>query len=425
MITDITVAGQPVDLGKVIAENVTVMHGRSATADGPTPSGADLTLLIPENQGMPAWTSGDPISILADHAPLFTGTISDLRLPGHVDTAELGTCAQLELMCAGPLAKAGYRVVGDEPWPQETGSARATRILTLAGLPHLVQTPDTAEVQVLPRDVDAQPALTLLEQLADDTGAAVVDLPDGRVLYQPLESRSRPTFIVRWMDLDPTPWTAIAAATTWADLDYVSEAAVAPLPLPPGAVLAAPEWFATAAAVINHTRVSYGVPPEGSDQAYAEALDDASIARYGRRYAYLGTRIATLADAAERAAHIITTQARERWAMGGVTVWEQQLDADTAAAVQQIRCGRWVQVDAIPQPAPATSWAAIVEGWQYTETHNNLRADSWWTMALSDPLHSLAVMTWADFTPTQTWSQFPPNAMWVDVTSTELLEVAA
>ena len=58
-------------------------------------------------------------------------------------------------------------------------------------------------MQVLASDVDAQPALTLLDQLAADTAAAVVDLPDGRIMYQPLETRSRPVFNVRWMDLDP------------------------------------------------------------------------------------------------------------------------------------------------------------------------------------------------------------------------------
>ena len=425
MITAVSIAGVPVNLGQVLAANVTVMHGRAAFDDPPTPSHADITLLIPATSGMPGWGAGDPIVVTAEHGPLFTGTITDRRLPGHLDTAELGPCAQLELMCAGPLATAGYRVVGDEPWPQETGTARATRILTLAGLPHLVMPPATSEVQVLPRDVDAQPALTLLGELATDTGAAVVDLPDGRILYQPLEARDRPVFAVRWMDLPPDPWTAFNPATTWADLDQRSPASEQPLPLPPAAVLAEPEWVSGPATIINHARIGWGLPPEGGQQATEQTTDPGSITRYGRRYAYLGTQLASQTDAADRASRIVTTQARERWALGGVTVWEAQLAPDTGAAVNFLTCGQWVSLDGLPQPAPAASWAAIVEGWTYTETKSSQRHDAWWTLALSDPLHSLAVMTWADFTPAYTWAGFPPDVAWADLTGTDNLEAAA
>lgn len=427
MITALTIAGAPVDLGLVLAANVTVLHGRAAFDDGPTPSAADLTLLIPETAGMPAWSAGDPLTLATGHGPLFTGTITDRRLPGHVDTTELGRCAQLELMCAGPLAGAGYRIVGDQPWPQEIGTARATRILNLAALPALVEPPipTRPEVQVLARDVDAQPALGLLEDLATDTGAAVVDLPDGRVLYQPLEARARPAFPVRWQDYDPAlTWSAVGPAVKWSDLTQRSPGSSVPVPLPPGAVLAEPEWVSGAGAMINHARIGYGPIPEGGQQATEEASDAASSARYGRRYAYLGTQIATSADAAKRASRIVTTQARERWALGSITVWADQLDPATQAAIAGLVCGDWVQVDALPQPAPARSWAGIVEGWTYTETKSAARHDTWWTLALSDPQHSLAVMTWADHPAAYRWADYPAALIWADLTDTTQLEAA-
>ena len=156
MITAVSIAGVPVDLGRVVAENVTVIHGRASFDDGPAPSSAELHLLVPSADGLPAWTSGDPLIIDGAHGRLFTGTVSDRRIPGHVDTVELGRCAQLEVIASGLLATAGYRVIGEEPWPQELGSARAQRILDAANLTGLVQAPAPSEVQVLARDVDAQ-----------------------------------------------------------------------------------------------------------------------------------------------------------------------------------------------------------------------------------------------------------------------------
>ena len=103
---------------------------------------------------------------------------------------------------AGPLAALGVRKVGDEPWPQEIGLARAERILTLAEVPWA--TDGVVDVQVLPRDVDAQPALGVLQDLAGETSAAVFDVPHGEVIYQALSGRSRPVFPYRWEDF-PEP----------------------------------------------------------------------------------------------------------------------------------------------------------------------------------------------------------------------------
>ena len=75
-----------------------------------------------------------------------------------------------------------------------------------------------------------------------------------------------------------------------------------------------------------------------------------------------------------------------------------------------------MQVTGLPQPAPAAAWAAIVEGWTYTETKTTSTRQAWWTLALSDPLHSLAVMTWADFPPDYEWQDFPALVTWADLT---------
>lgn len=416
MITALTIAGQPVDLGQVVADTVTVLHGRTSVTDAATAMAADLRLLLPPGP-MPSWTSGDSLTLSTEHGPLFTGTISERRLTGHLDTVERGRVGILELSATGPLAQLGFRVVGDQPWPQETETARAARILDLAGAPHDVQEPTTGTVyQVLARDVDAQTALDLLDDLGRDTGAAVVDLPDGTVMYQPIRDRYEPAITLRWQDLPAAMlWSDWGPGTTWADLGYRSPAAPLPVTIPPSAVLWEPQWLSAVAAIVNHVRVGYGDAPAGGDQAFVDATDAASQARYGRRYAYLGTRLATIADATARASHIISTQAGERWGIGSVNVWPELLTADQATALLGLVCGDHVQLDGLPQPAPAQSWPGIVEGWTYQQWWDTDRARVQVTLNLSDLPSSLAVMTWNDYPPTYQWAQHPPLDTWADL----------
>lgn len=419
MITGVRIAGTQVDPGTVVTEAITITHGRAAVGDPPSASSAALILLTPT---LPPWSVGDPIVIDSGWGPLFTGEISDRSIPEHIQTVEHGMCARVELDCTGAVAVLGRRPVGDEPWPQEAATARAERVLTLAGVPHTVDVSAETDVQVNPQDIDVRTALDVLDDLAADTAAAIIDLPDGTVLYQPLQARSRPVFRYRWQDFPPEmTWADFPPEMTWADFDTISPAAEQPLVLPPGAVAFEPEWKSTAGAIVNSVRLGYGVPAEGAAQATLALQDDASVARYGKRHYGSETQLARLDDASAVASRVMSTRAWERWALGSVDVYADLLDGPTRAAVAALRCGDWVQVDGLPQPAPATSWAGICEGWAYREWVAGQTRRAAWTLSLSDPLLSLAVMTWADFPPDYTWADFPPYLTWADLTSTDVL----
>lgn len=415
MITGVTIAGVGLDPNIVSTEAITVLHGRGAADDGPSASSATLTLLT---SSMPTWSVGDSLTIDADTGRMFTGVIADRSIPEHINTVERGMCARVELDAAGAVAALGRRPVGDEPWPQETATARATRVLDLAGVPYIVDTSAATSVEVVPQDIDARTALDVLSELAADTAAAVVDTPDGYVLYQPLEARSRPIFYTRWQDFDPTQtWADFPPADTWADFDVISPAAEQPLVLPADAVGFEPEWRSTAAAIVNSVRLGYGVPPEGSDPDRVSAQDDASIARYGQRHFGKDTQLARLTDAQAMASRVMSTRAWERWALGSVDVYADALDDPTQAALAALRCGDWVQVDDLPLPAPAASWVGICEGWAYREWVIGDTRHGAWTLSLSDPLFSLAVPTWADYPPAFMWSDHSPLLTWADIVS--------
>ena len=420
MITGVTVAGQPLDPCHVLAQ-VIVLHGRGGFGEQGQPSSATVIVEHPVGS-MPTWKGGDTIALAGPNGPLFAGRIVDRSL-GHVDDTDGTRWGQFTVTAAGPLAALGVRKIGDEPWPEETGAQRAERILTAAGTPWQVQ--GDVDWSVLPRDVDAQPAAGLLDDLAADTLAAVFDTPAGEVVYQPLPSRRRHKMPWRWQDFDPTfTWADFPPDFTWngdppSFADWISPAYSPPLRLPCTAVEWEPEWRSSEATVINHVAVGWG---DTDPQAVVELEDTSSIAAHQRRYLYRGTQLAVEADATAHASHVLVTQTRERWQIGDVVVALDQLDPATYNDALGLMCGDHVTLEGLPQPAPATTWTGIVEGWTYTQTGQGGQLSERMTLALSDPLLSLAVMRWQDYPADYTWSDHPATLTWGDLTDVAVLE---
>jgi hypothetical protein len=410
-----TVAGLPLDSGQVLA-TCTVIHGRRSFGEGGQPSSATITVEYPPG-AMPVWQSGDTLELMSDDGPLFSGRIVSRNL---THTPDRGL---FQMTAAGALAALGVRRVGDAPWPLETGTARATRILTAAAVPYKVVT--HTDLWVLPRDVDAQPAAGLLDELTAATGAAVFDTPTGVVVYQPLQSRSR----IRpwmWRDFTTETWDVTDPALTWdaappTVADWISTSSQMPVVLPADTVVWEPEWTSQEGAVINHVRIGYGVAEEEQDAVELE--DSASILQHGRRYLYEGTPLATAGDATTRATRILTTQAAERWEIGDVQVSLADLPGGLRAEVVGLLCGDQVVLQGMPQPAPAIDWSAILEGWTYTHTGSGGTVVEQMSLALSDPLLSLMVMVWNDYPALFVWPDHG-TLFWSDLDDVDILEAA-
>lgn len=426
MIDTLTINSDPVDPCMVLG-TVIILHGRRTVADGPTASSATVTIYHPPGT-MPTWSGGDVLALSGPDGVLFTGRITERSLAHEIDN-DGTTWGAFTVTAMGTVARLGVRQVGDEPWPAESGADRATHILTAAVGVEWFSIDGDTDVLVLPRDVDATDALTLLTGLQATTMAAVFDRPDGVVIYQALSGRNRPVFPFRWQDFDPgETWDDFDTFLTWAGTppsmeDWDSPASERPLDLPCTAVQWEPEWLATEAAVINHVRVGWGPTPEGGVQPTVELQDTASQTRHGRRYHYEGTDLANEASALKRAGHIITTQARERWALSDVVVFLDQLDPFLRADALALLCGDHVTLKDLPQPAPAIEWTGILEGWTYTQWNPAPgTVNSTLTLALSDPLWSLAVITWADYPTTYRWDEHPAHITWDDLTTLDILE---
>lgn len=174
-----------VDVLDVAIEELSIAWGRGDLYD--QPDVATLTMRLDVDRA--GWSVDDlPFEVGADvvvSAPLageatetvFEGRVSDLDLDHDDDTDH----AIVRVLADDPLAQLAHVYLGDEPWPEESAIARATRIASLlpAGLAEL-----ESEFGALPerlwtvrdRDVDRQPALSLMQQVAEstDTGLYLV-----------------------------------------------------------------------------------------------------------------------------------------------------------------------------------------------------------------------------------------------------------
>lgn len=367
---DVTLKGIAVADAAVVA-SLTIRAGRTDVLDPPTSATCALSLA-----GNPAaWPhhlqAGDAVAIDVAGAPRFRGTITDLGLE-WVDTAD----AVLSVTGAGNLATYNRRPIGYGAWPQEAWADRVRRVFAEAGVPpsgYLIDTPEPA-FEVAARLAGETTVSAMFDDLSQSGGACIVDLPDGRVFVQALESRQAQAG-------DPSP-----------------------LELDPSIVLYAPAWVQVLD-VVNNAAVAYG--PEESSATTSQRNTD-SIALYGERSTDVGGTLATEDDADRRAAQIVNRRGYPRWVLPGVD----------CLGVVTPQIGYTVRLTELPTPTPIGSeWQPMVEGWT-----DQLDGELWTTsLALSDPVASGVTLPWYQLPPTLRWQDLNPACRWEDAYAIENL----
>jgi hypothetical protein len=113
-----------------------------------------------------------PGAVLQRRVSVFNGTVSDLK----VAPTGVGSIRS-EVTAVDLGATLAHRIIGDEPWPMQPATIRAERILELAGgdigAAALRIGPNIANTKLSFRDVDAQPASGLLQDLAQSIGGVL------------------------------------------------------------------------------------------------------------------------------------------------------------------------------------------------------------------------------------------------------------
>ena len=353
-----------------------IHHGRDDPTTQPVASTASFELVGPLP---PEAVIGARVVIAAEWGgvqyPRFAGEITDLGLGW--DSVDI---ARPTLIAVGDLGRLGRRPVGDVPWSQELDGARVARILTLAGFPPDPLLSDPGTVQVLPRDVDRQPALALAQGTAEDGGGIVWQDREGRIRYaDALHRRGAPVALeLRSCDV--------------------------------GSGL---EWSASLEGLVNEIHLRYGVAPDGGQQPEVYASDPASIAERDTFGASLSTSIATATDAQRRADLIVGRQSVPAWILGGLELDLAVVDdATTTALLEAVEVHELLSITGLPETSPATSALLWVEGWRETiEGSDNGPA---WMIALasSDYCRTGAPPQWNDLPASVIWDTLDPALTW-------------
>lgn len=398
------IAGQ--DVSAAAPWDVTVQTGRDSIDSQP-----DASVLEAVIQGwQSAGTLGDPVTLTDSFGMLFHGTITDLAAQLEPWTEHAWT---VKVTAVGPLADLGRVVIGDEPWPQESDSARVARILTLAAAAHAVN-PTIHGPAILPTDVDRRPALELAHDVAADALGVLWEQPgdpDMPIRYTPQRLRAWQPVIPAWDELPaPQTWADLPPAMTWdtwTTAHYPGDLTTPKLDIDAGRILADVELTQQISDLVRRVRIEYGpAPAEGETRPEAIAGD-------GTPELALSTNLADQVSADTVADSMWRARRAPGWRMTRATLRLSELPP---AEQQTIRDGLAVgakltlhNVNFTPAPIGPT-WQGYVEGW----THSLTDARHTLTLQLVDRLLIEPATRWQDIPPAQEWQQITPAVTWDD-----------
>lgn len=335
---------------------------------------------------------------------VFAGRITDVSVSLEDDEPVI------ELTAADMAAELGNRVIGDVPWAASTVAVRANKILTAAGGGvTLFVDPGAAGIPVSWMDVDARPALELLQQLAISV--------DG----------------VLWVGTHPTtgPYLRLEHSASRAPLFRLQTGPGGLLVVVPAAgarvlqvsacdLLAAPARFVqdvadvvTVAAVgwLEQTLDDDGKP--APTERSLIVTDGPAVAALGTRRLSLSTILSTAGAAQTVAAGILARTSSTDYRVSGLLLGA----ADLAAADQQLvtrlldgtaRNGLPLVLVDLPDWSPAGDAAPLyLEGGTYSYVAGAWNLDLVVSSAAASgvglPWNSAGAYRWTDFDPAILW----------------------
>jgi hypothetical protein len=392
--------------------------GLYLSAESPTWAGTAGTWAAAAGTWADRWTAiyVDKLETIApaaaiDRRAVFRGRITDLALEAAGDGAVMAvTATDLTADLANDL-------ISDEPWLESTAAARAAAIQAQARTaPALLVDPRPGALMVTWRDVDAQPALGLFQELAVSADAALWGAYSAaRGFYLWLEDTWARESLAH---LTQDPGTGVITITG----DNPNTAA--------GVVLNACDVLRDGVSFEQDTGDVVTVVDVGwSEQALDDAglpaplerhevsQDDAGVARYGPRRASLSTQLSRQPDAIGIGAHVLARAHTVQWHATGLT-WDLEVsqewdDTLRAAALTLLdgtqRIGCPLTITDLPAWVPeAPALSAYVDGGEYTFTGGR------WLLALNITSAAAggASIQWRAAASSWRWRDFDPSVTW-------------
>lgn len=359
-----------------------------------------------------------PAAGALDSGLVFSGRITDIAAKW-----DGGPDAQLSIIAQDWLAELANRWVGDQPWAAEALWQRALRVVGLSGQPVTLNV--DAPMGFLPvtyRDVDSQPAASLLQQLAT-SGAGVLWTATHLVTGQ----------IMRIEDVTNRPAALTLTDVPGGIVRVIPSQAAADNSLPVSACVidADPVRF-----ILDTTETVSMVAVQWLDQVVdpdngaikptqrtVEISDPIMLSTIGARRLSVSTQLRAQADAEAQANTWLARSSVLSWRIEGLS-WDTAGDLSTAEIEPLMtlldgtrRNGLPILLTDLPEWAgPMVGGqdqvALYVEGGQYDYTGGA------WTLALttSSATGSAAgSFPWQAADPGWQWQEMAPEVTWLDL----------
>ena len=288
--------------------------------------------------------------------------------------------ATRDVSASDPLIPLASVPVGAEPWPAESIAARANRIEALTDLTWIN---DPSSLLVAARDVDAQPATDLLDDLANTASLS------GGIWYDPAANVAR--FLLDAPRTSRTPDLTVGPCDVFAGARLVE----------------------SVNDVVNDVTVTYVNPDDPDAAPEARFINTGSRDDYGTQHRAIATE---LVDPAAAMARAQTQATRYGVSAGRFTDVQMGSRIGTSRAVAEALLvavpGLRLRLASFPAPAPP-QWDGYTEGWEL-----EVDAEEWAvTLKLSPASWSGPLLTWADVDPATTWADVDPAQRWIDTVS--------
>jgi hypothetical protein len=362
---------------------VTIRHGRNHPSSRPDAAVCTLTIRASDTTDPP--TLGNAVTVdlgpaalalwfpgggapAAAAAPLFLGKVTDVK--ARLD----GSSYVYQVTAASQRAILGRLYLGDEPWPEEQADFRALRIFDLVDAQEpisweIVGAMAVAEPLITSRDVDRQPALGLLDELADDVSAMLV------------ETR--------------------ASVFSWQAQGFRA-AFVEALTLDASEVLAPAEWVQNQAGIVTDLEVRYGY---GDPRASVRGINGPDPDFYPvTSAASIDSQLVDEVDAQALVDRTLELWATPRWWLESLTVdvvrrgatGTRVVDAAKTAVLMGLDVSALIAVDGFPLAGPFATRRLWLEGWTETITAKGWR----FALDVSDYAGTAVAPTYTDLTAT-------------------------
>lgn len=328
---------------------------------------------------------------------------------------------EVTVTAADATAPLADETIGDQPWPVQTLQTRVNRILQLAKTdtaPILID-PSLTGYQLTYRDVDAQPVLELLQDIAQSVGGVLWVATDADAgIYMWIEDSSNRA-AMRQFVIDPD--TGIVT------IEQVGNPAAL---FSAGDLLRDPiHWTKDKTQAINS--VDVGWQQQGIDSDGLPTTDDKTVTITAGtpkiiRKLSIGTELISELDATSLASKLLAlVGGLKSWMASGLSIdttvlrrdlpsidYQQRLQTIIGLLDGKERLGRALTLIDLPEWTPGGATTSVyLEGGTYSLT------DGRWTLDLNVSAASGQgkSATWADFVGTGvTWAAFDPSILWRD-----------